>query len=263
MFGSMLPWRPFPITTLTVRQFLAGRAVRVVTVLALIPALFGLIYRINSEWITPYRFLVEPVFLELFSPTLVPIMVLILATSALGNEIEDRTLPYLTLKPRTRTRIVVEKLGGVLLVALPTILLGLVLTWALVEGASGPRRLLGRGLDQPDLLPVLGAMMAAAAVGIVAFAAIFLTVSLFVPRALLAGMIYAFAWESLLGRFLPGIRLVSVRHYIQSIFVRLLDDPSVTIENAFTLPAALITMGVTVALALILATWRLGRLNLD
>lgn len=260
---SVLPWRPFPIISLTIRQFLAGRAVRVVMLIALIPALFGFIYRINSEWTTPYRFLVEPVFLELFSPTLLPIMVLILATSALGNEVEDRTLPFLTLKPISRLRIIVEKYSGVLLVSLPVIFLGLILTWAFVEGATGPRRLLGRGLEQPDLAPVLGAMLAATFVGIVSFAAIFLAISLFVPRALLAGMIYTFAWESLLGRFLPGIRIVSVRHYVQSVFVRLLDDPSVTIESAFTLRAALITMGTTVVVALTLATWRLRRLNLD
>jgi ABC-2 type transport system permease protein len=259
----MLPWRPLPIATLTIRQFLAGRAVLVVLLIAQIPALLGLIYLINSEWTTPHRFLVEPVFLELFTPTLLPIMVLILATSAFGNELEDRTLPFLTLKPIARSRIVAEKFIGVILVSLPIIFIGLVFTWALVEGATGPRRLLGRGLDQPDLAPVLGAMLAATSVGIVAFAAIFLSLSLFVSRALLAGMVYAFAWESLLGRFLPGIRIISVRHYVQSVFVRLLDDPSVTIGGTFTLRAALVTMATTVVVALILGTWRLRRLNLE
>lgn len=258
-----LPWLPLPIATLTIRQFLAGRAVLVVLTIAHIPALLGLIYLINSEWTTPYRFLVEPVFLELITPTLLPIMVLILATSALGNELEDRTLPFLTLKPIARWRIVAEKFIGVILVLFPIVFLGLVLTWALVEGATGPRRLLGRGLDQPDLAPVLGAMLAATSVGIVAFTAIFLTLSLFVSRALLAGMVYAFAWESLLGRFLPGIRIVSVRHYVQSVFVRLLDDPSVTIGGTYTLPAALVTMATTVVVALMLATWRLRRLNVE
>lgn len=263
MLTTMLPWQPFPIMTLTVRQFLAGRSARVVTVLALLPALFALIYRINSEWATPFNFLVEPVFLGLFSPTLLPIMVLILATSALGNEIEDRTLPYLTLKPRARARIILEKYAGIMLVAWPTITLGLVLTWLIARGAQGPARLVGRGLEQPDLVPVLTAMVVASTVGILAFAAIFLAVSLFVPRALLAGIIYAFGWESLLGRFLPGIRLISVRHYVQSIFVRMVDDPSVMIGSAFSRNAAVWTMAMTMVLALALAVWRLRRLNLD
>ena len=263
MLSNLLPWQPLPIATLTVRQFLAGRSARVVTVLALIPVLFALIYRINSEWATPFNFLVEPVFTELFSPTLLPIIVLILATSALGNEIEDRTLPYLTLKPRARWRIVLEKFTGIILVVWPTITLGLILTWLISMGAPGPSRLVGRGLQQPDLVPVVTAMVIASTVGILAFAAIFLAVSLFVPRALLAGMIYAFGWESLLGRFVPGIRIISIRHYVQSIFVRVLDEPSVTLNNAFTLGGALWTMGITIVVALALATWRLQRLNLD
>ena len=36
---------------------------------------------------------------------------------------------------------------------------------------------------------------------------------------LLVGIIYAFAWESLLGRFLPGIKVVSIRHYTDSTFI--------------------------------------------
>lgn len=263
MLTTFLPWRPFPIMTLTVRQFLAGRSARVVTALALLPTVFAIIYRISSDWATPFTFLVNSVFLDLFSPTLLPIMVLILATSALGNEIEDRTLPYLTLKPRSRARIVLEKYAGILLVAWPTVTVGLVLTWLVAKDAPGPSRLIGRGLEQPDLVPVLTAMVIASTVGILVFAAIFLMVSLFVPRALLAGMIYAFGWESLLGRFVPGIRIVSVRHYVQSVFVRVLDEPSVTINNAFHLDAALWTMGITIVVALALAIWRLGRMNLE
>ncbi len=259
----ILPWRPFPIVTLTIRQFMVGRAVRIVAALAAIPLLFALVYRINSDWSTVYAFLVEQVFLNVFSPTLLPIMVLILATGALGNEVEDRTLLYLTLKPRMRLRIVLEKFVGILAVAVPTILVGLALAFALASTAPGPRRLINRGLEQPDLTPVFVAAIVAAFFGIVAFAAVFLAVSLFVPRALLVGIVYAFAWESLLGRFIGGIRLISIRHYVQSIFVSMLDDPDFTVANAFTAQAAMITIVVAVILSLALATWRLGRMQLD
>ncbi len=57
-----------------------------------------------------------------------------------------------------------------------------------------------------------------------AYSAIFLLVSLLVTRALLAGIVYALVWESLLGRYLPGLRIVSIRHYTESIFVGMLDS---------------------------------------
>ncbi len=101
-------WRPLPVMTLTVRQFMGGKAVRVVTALGFLPCLFALIYLLNQESATRVEFLRDTVLNGLFFPTLLPITVLILATGALGNEIEDRTLPYLTLKPLSRLRIVAE-----------------------------------------------------------------------------------------------------------------------------------------------------------
>lgn len=259
MADSLL-WRPLPIFTLTVRQFLGGKAVRVVTALAFIPCLFAAIYLLNTDVDTPRQFLVHLFLDVLVAPTLLPITVLILATAALGNEVEDRTLPYLTLKPIGRLRIVLEKLAGVLVVAIPAVLAGLIATAIIVAQAPGDARLAG-----PDqgLLPVVWAMLGAATAGAVALAAIFLAVSLVVPRALLAGIVYTFTWESLLGRFLPGLRVISVRHYVQSIFVALLHDPGVTIANATSLRASLITIAVACLLAVLFATWRLRRMNLE
>ena len=257
-------WRLLPITTLTVRQFMGGNAVRVVAALAFIPCLFAGIYLINTDVSTPREFLVELFLNILIAPTLLPITVLILATAALGNEVEDRTLPYLTLKPIGRLRIVLEKLAGVLVIALPTVLVGLAATALIVSlGQDDYGRLARRFSGTLDLGPVVWAMLGAAAVGVVATSAIFLAVSLIVPRALLAGIIYAFAWESLLGRFLPGIRLVSIRHYVQSTFVALLDDPGVTIGGATSLRGSLLTLGIASLLALTFAAWRLRHMNLE
>jgi ABC-2 type transport system permease protein len=257
-------WRTLPILTLTVRQFLGGKAVRVVVALSFIPCLFAAIYLINTEIATPREFLVELFKEVLIAPILLPITVLILATAALGNEVEDRTLPYLTLKPVARLRIVLEKLFGVLVVALPAVLAGLAATALIVaQGQDDYAVVARRAGDGLALGPVVRAMLGAAAVGTVLIAAVFLAISLVIPRALLAGIVYVFAWESLLGRFLPGIRVVSVRHYVQSVFVALLDDPDVTIRSATSLRGSLITVAVVCVLAILFATWRLRSMNLE
>ena len=263
MTGTLF-WRTLPIATLTVRQFLGGKAVRVVTVLSFIPTLFGGIYLLNTDIDTPRQFLIDLFLNVIVAPTLLPITVLILATAALGNEVEDRTLPYLTLKPVARLRIVLEKLVGVLVVALPAVLAGLAVTALIVaQGQDDYEGIVRRGRDSLALGPVVWAMLGAAAAGTVLIAAVFLAVSLVIPRALLAGIVYVFAWESTLGRFLPGIRIVSVRHYIQSVFVELLDDPDVTIANATSLRGSLLTVAVVCVVAVVFATWRLRSMNLE
>ena len=257
-------WRTFPVTTLTVRQFLGGKAVRVVVAMSAIPCLFALIYLINTTVATPRDYLVEVVFRGLMAPTLLPIMVLILATGALGNEVEDRTLPYLTMKPMGRLRIAFEKLLGVLVVAVPAVLAGLLATYGIVRvAASDYQPVFRRAAENLDLTSVLGPMLVAATAGVVATASVFLFVSLVIPRALLVGIVYVFVWESLLGRFLTGIRIVSIRHYVESIFVDRLDDPAYTLDNATGLRAALIVVVVVSVVSVVLAAWRLRRMNLE
>src|SRR6476619_6943877 len=116
---ATIAWRAVPITSLTVRQFIGGKAVRVVVGLSAIPILFAIIYAINPGDQTPTDFLVRIVFRGMYLSSLLPITILILATAALGNEVEDRTLPFLTLKPISRLRIVIEKLMGTILVCTP------------------------------------------------------------------------------------------------------------------------------------------------
>src|SRR5690606_25682902 len=98
----------FPILWLTLRQFGGGKAIRVVALFAATPIVFGLIYAINTGGTSALDFLAA-IFLELLSPTVLPLATLVLATAALGNEVSDRTMVYLVLKPIRRARIVVQK----------------------------------------------------------------------------------------------------------------------------------------------------------
>lgn len=249
---TRIGWRLAPIMTLTIRQFLGGKAVRVIAGLAFIPVLFGAIYLLNTGARTPVDYLVAVVYRPVVIATLLPITILILATGAIGNEIEDRTLPYLTLKPISRFRIVFEKFLGTILVVGPIIMLGLIATFIVVL----------RGAWR-DHLDALWALLASTAAATVAYSAIFILVSLLISRALLAGIVYSIVWESVLGRYLPGVRYISVRHYTESIFIDVLKDPNYTLKNSFGLSSAIITILIAAALAILISTWRLRRMNLE
>jgi ABC-2 type transport system permease protein len=106
-------WRLLPVTTLTVRQFTGGRTARLALALSLIPALFAAIYVARPWEVTPNEFAID-LFRELIVPTLLPIVVLLPATAAFGNELEDGTLPYLLMKPVSRLRLVLGKYAAVL-----------------------------------------------------------------------------------------------------------------------------------------------------
>ncbi len=240
-----------PVLWLTLRQFVSGRSTRVVALFAATPILFSIVYLLNSGGTTPNEF-IAGVFNQFLAPTVIPLATLILATATLGNELSDRTIVYLVAKPISRFRIIIEKFIGTFLVTTLALFVGAAVTWLVV--AAGP--------GSPTT-GSLGSMFVAIVVGVAAYGALFLLVSLIITRALLAGIIYILLWESLLARFVPGIRVLSIRHFEESIFVRLLADLNVTMPHPSAIATSFLVMGALVVVAIAFATLRLRTMNLD
>ncbi len=149
----------------------------------------------------------EPDFSQSFTNILVdgmlitvvmPIVMMALSAAAFGNELEDRTLSYLVLKPIARMKIVLPKLlasiivGGLLLITS-----GVVATLLGFDGSTKAAAATG----------------AALLTGVVTYAAIFTWAGLVTSRALSFALIYVFLWEGLISSFLKGVRYMSVRGY--------------------------------------------------
>lgn len=252
-------WRIAPIFFLSIRQFTGGKAVRAVFALGMIPALFALIYRVDPDIERPRRFL-DVIIIDVMLPSVLPLAALILATGAFGDEIEDRTLPYLVLKPITRFRIVIEKLLASAVVSIPIIGIGGLVSWTLVFTDTGG-----------DHLDMLWAILAATAVGVLLYTAVFQLMSLLIRRAILASIIYSLVWESVLGRFIPGLRYVSIRHVVTSVYTSTIEsfepggrlDAGLGIGSAFGAQGAIIAALVVSAIAILLSTWRLRKINIE
>ena len=246
---------PLPITRQTIRQFARGKALLVAAGIVFFPVIFAVLARLVPGDLSTSdlrEVLAEVIFLGAFTATLLPIATLLLATGALGDEIDDRTLFYLTLNPLSRLRIVIEKLLGVFVVCI-------LLAWA---GIATTTFILAWGRFD-DVRDLFAPILYATAAGVVGFGSLFLLLSLFIQRALLAGLFYIFVWESALARFLPGIRTISIGHYMNSIFVQLADDRHLTLDQLSALRTSIITIIAVCVISIALATWRLRQMNLD
>lgn len=241
----------FPILVLTLRQFAGGKAIRVVTLFSLVPVLFTVIYLINTGDQTG-RMWIDDLFRNIIVPTILPLATVILATNALGNEIEDRTMVYLVLKPVRRSRIVLEKYIAVVQSTWLALIVGMVISWIMASQ--------GNAIDDLD---VLAAAVLALLIGVLTYAAIFMALSLIISRALIAGIIYVLIWESLLARLIPNARLFSVQHYVQSIYSRLLNDPAIQISNTMQLYSAFLAVAGLIVFSLMFATFRLRAMDLE
>jgi ABC-2 type transport system permease protein len=225
-----------PITSLTIRQFRRGKALMVVAgiyAFALIFAAFRFLPG-SDDRITSIRgVMADDIYLGVVTATLLP-------------------LQYLTLKPISRTRIVIEKFIAVLLVSIPIAWVMMMLTYAV--------QCWGHFGETDDFIVP---MLASSAVGILGFGSLFMLISMLIQRALLVGIFYVFVWESALSRFLPGIRSISVRHYSQSLFVRMLDDRRIEIDGPSATATVVATIVILVAFGIAMSTVRMRSMNLE
>lgn len=130
--------------------------------------------------------------------SILPLVVLAIASAAFANEIEDRTLANLTLSPIPRWKIVVPKLLGAMTVALPFI--------GFSAFATGYIAFDG------DMTAVV-AVTTGVVVGVALYSSVFIWAGLMTTRAIGFGLLYVFLWEGIFSGFVSGVRFLSIRHY--------------------------------------------------
>jgi ABC-2 type transport system permease protein len=177
--------------------------------------------------------------------TLLPLVALVVTTGVLGTEVDDGSIVFLLSKPISRPVVVHTKLAVAIgltavFAAVPVLLAGLVM----VGGSDGLAVGFGVG----------------ALAGVVAYSAIFVLINVLTRHAVVAGLLYALVWESLVGGFVPGARELSVQQWSLSVASWLTAGGAVHAEVAVT--AALGLLAATTVLATVLAGQRLRSLSI-
>ena len=200
-----------PIFRLSLRQ-LAGRwRLLMILLLAALPvALTALISALAGNESDFQQGFTNVLIDGMIVGAILPIVTMVLATAVFGNELDDRTLSYLVLKPIRRSLIVLPKLLAPIVVAGP-----------LLAASGAAATLLGLDGD----IQAAAAVGAALFVGVAVYAAIFTWAGLISTHALGFALIYVFLWEGLISSFLGGVRYLSVRGYTLAI-LHGIDDKS-------------------------------------
>ena len=110
---------------------------------------------------------------------------------------------------------------------------------------------------------ILGGFLIALAAGSLAYSSLFVMLSLFTSRALLAGIAYAFIWEGVITNFAPGVQRFSIREYTASIAEAAGDISPWVFEAELGLTYSVILVVVVTAVAAGLAVVRLARFELS
>lgn len=178
---------------------------------------------------------------------ILPIVTMALATSAFGNELEDKTLGYLALMPVARWRIVVPKVVASLVICGPLLVVSGVV--ATLVGFDG------------EIRPAIAVAVSLTA-GVFAYATIFTWAGLITTRALPFALVYVLLWEGVISSFIRGVDYLSVRGYTLAIMSGLDESSFPALEDrVIELPAAIGGAAIVTVLFLLLGVRRLRRMD--
>ena len=178
---------------------------------------------------------------------ILPIVTMALATSSFGNELEDKTLGFLTLMPVARWRIVLPKVLASLVICGPLLIISGVI--ATLLGFDG------------EVRPAV-AVAASLGAGVLAYSAIFTWLGLVTTRALPFALIYVLLWEGVISTFMSGVDYLSVRAYSLAIMSGLDEASFPALEDrVIELPVAIGGAAAVTVVFLLLGVRRLQRMD--
>lgn len=139
---------------------------------------------------------------------LLPLASAIFSSAVLSQEIEQKTIVYMLTRPIPRQQFLFFRtLASALVVCLVTAVAALAVSLA-VYGS--------KGFTNPYLMRDLVAI----AVGSLAYATLFVLVSLIINRAMVVTLLFAFAWETSVPGMPGSVYLVSISSYLTAIAQR-------------------------------------------
>jgi ABC-2 type transport system permease protein len=233
------------IFILTLRQVLGQRRAFFMVLLAALPLLAALIFRLSDADMSAPRWTATHLLDGLIITIILPLVTLVFGTTALGMEIEDGTILYLLAKPLRRLDVVGAKLAAAWLPAALLLLLSTVLSAGIALGGDNTSILIG--------------FTVAIVLGSLAYCCIFLALSAFTNHALIGGLIYVFLWEGVVTQLFGGTRYLSVRQYVLGLADLIAKTSPRTFHADLNGTTALVLMAIVCVVAVTVAVRRLSR----
>jgi len=186
---------------------------------------------------------------RLLITTVAPLVALVLAVTAIGDERESGTIVYLATARISRLQIVLEKaLAGVVCSIV------LLLPALLAIGILGSHL----GIGSSNIMRGIAGTVLVAAV----YTCVFITVGLLLKRALVAGIIYILIWEGAIATVAPSAERVSMTAWARAISDGGLYGLQRDLMPTQSAMSAVIALLIVSVLAVALGAWRLNRMDL-
>lgn len=190
---------------------LRAKRTRLFIFFSLLPTLILLITKIVGM-IQPIPFTAGEMFSKvvilLYFQMLIPLLALFFGTSIINDEVDNKTLIYLTTTPAAKGSIVVGKAMAYLALMVSIIGVGLVLAFIIAYTNY---------LLNPMYIRHLLSFLLTMTLAILAYGSLFAFLGALMKKSVIAGIIFIFGWEHVV-QYIPGTtQKLTVYHYVKSL----------------------------------------------
>ena len=184
---------------------------------------------------------------------IVPVLGMFYGTSLIADEVDDKTVTYLFVRPIPRGSVILGKYLAYVVCTALLILPSVVVVYFLVVPIGGG----SVGAEFPSLVTDLALL----ALGIAAYGALFAWVGARVKRPLVIGLVFIFGWEPGVLLFPGYLKRATVAYYLQGLVPHAMpDDSAVSLLMQVFQEIPTVTLSVSALAAITLgAIWLAAR----
>ncbi len=139
---------------------------------------------------------------------LILILALFFGTSVCSEEIEGKTLTYLTTRPVSKSAILLGKYAAYTLLVIIMTTVGLILSFLILNANK---------LLDFSLYGVLLKYGLALILGLICYMSFFTFIGTFLKRSILFGLFFSFGWENVIQYFPGSTQRFAIVHYLKSL----------------------------------------------
>ncbi len=205
----------YDIKTLFLFFFKVGiraRRAKLFFIVSLIPAVIFIIVRIAALLNPASRYPLSALFLQIggvfYFQLFIQFLCLFYGSSVLNDEVDNKTLIYLTTSPVSKASIITSKFMAHTLISVIVIISGLLISFVISNFSN---------LLEAAYLGKLGLFCGVALLAVLAYSSLFTLLGTFLKKSILAGLFFIFGWEAIV-QFFPGTtQKLTITHYVKSL----------------------------------------------
>jgi len=181
-------------------------------IVALLPVIMALIIKLNPIFSgrssTEGIYIFSNVIIVFYLQALILLLALFFGTSVCSEEVEGKTLTYLTTRPVSKSAIILGKYAAYTSLVILMTGIGVTISFLILNVNK---------LHDFSLYEILIRDVIVLSLGIMCYTALFTFVGTFLKKSILFGFVFGFGWENAIQYFPGSTQRFSIVHYLKSL----------------------------------------------